>query len=67
MLQRSRSLVPDLPLAPVRANIIRLDGADIPTKHEAIVLEPAENWPSLFAPENLCFLTVVERHGKQAD
>lgn len=63
-LQPSRCLVPDLPMAPVRANIITLDGADIPTKHEVIVLAPAESWPSLFARENLCFLTVVERHGK---
>jgi adenine deaminase len=63
-LQPSRSLVPDLPMVPVRANIITLDGVNIPTKHEVIMLAPAESWPSLFARENLCFLTVVERHGK---
>jgi len=63
-LQLSRPLVPDLPMAPARANIITLDGANIPTKHEVIVLAPAESWSSLLARENLCFLTVVERHGK---
>ena len=63
-LQPSRPLVPDLPMAPARANIITLDGANIPTKHEVIVLAPAESWSSLLARENLCFLTVVERHGK---
>src|SRR5260370_41656607 len=66
-LQPSRSLVPDLPMAPVRANIITLDGANIPTKHEAIVLAPAESWPSLFARENIYFLTIVASHSETGD
>ena len=57
-------LIPALPESKVRVNFITLEGANIPTKHESRIIEPAADWASVLARENACFLTVVERHGK---
>jgi adenine deaminase len=60
----TRSLIPVLPTARVQVNFIALEGANIPTKHERLGVDPAQDWASFLARENACFLTVVERHGK---
>ncbi|HEY0792901.1 MAG TPA: adenine deaminase C-terminal domain-containing protein, partial [Chthoniobacterales bacterium] len=57
-------LTPDLPTGPVRAHLIALEGASIPTRHEIVPLPTASTWPGLLSREGLCFVTVVERHGK---
>jgi adenine deaminase len=57
-------LTPVLPTSEVNANIITLEGANIPTKHEVARIGPAPDWATLLARENCCFLAVVERHGK---
>ena len=64
-LDPSVVLVPELPRTRVRAHLIRLEGTNIPTKHEIIELAPAASWTELLEREDLCFLTVVERHGKR--
>ncbi|MBV8900744.1 MAG: adenine deaminase [Verrucomicrobia bacterium] len=58
-------LVPELPRTSVHAHLISLEGTNIPTKHEIIELAPGESWADLLEREDLCFLTVVERHGKR--
>jgi adenine deaminase len=60
----AQSLVPPLPKTEVRVNFIKLEGANIPTKYEPACVQPAKDWPGLLERENACFLTVVERHGK---
>jgi adenine deaminase len=60
----AQPLVPFLPTDKVLVNFITLEGASIPTKHERLVVDPAQDWASFLARENACFLTVVERHGK---
>lgn len=59
-------LTPDLPAGPVVANTIRTALPGIILFHEQVALDPAPNgtWADLFARHNLCFVTVVERHGK---
>lgn len=59
-------LTPSLPTGPVNANVIRTSLPGIILFHERMQLQVDENisWPELLAKHGLCFVTVVERHGK---
>lgn len=59
-------LTPALPAGPVTANVIRTALPGILLFHEKIALTPApgETWTEVLARHGLCFVTVVERHGK---
>jgi adenine deaminase len=57
-------LVPDLPTGPVTVNAIRTELPGITLGHQKIALEPANDWQAHFERHGLCFVTVVERHGK---
>ncbi|MFN3546668.1 MAG: adenine deaminase C-terminal domain-containing protein [Mesorhizobium sp.] len=57
-------LVPDLPTTTVTVNAIRTELPGITLGHEKILLEPANDWQAHFERHGLCFVTVVERHGK---
>ncbi len=63
-LPRRVTLTPSLPTKKVTANVIRLVPPGIVTARDRVVLPPAASWSEHFARRNLCFLTVVERHGK---
>jgi adenine deaminase len=63
-IDESVHLIPTLPTTEVVANLIALEGANIPTKHEVTRIKPAGDWSTLLARENCCFLATVERHGK---
>lgn len=56
-------LVPELPKEPTWANVIRVALPGILTFHERLRLEGHASWTELFAQEDLCFVSVVERHG----
>jgi adenine deaminase len=60
------TLTPALPPGPCTANTIRTALPGIILFHEKVALDvgPAMTWPDLFAKHNLCFVTIVERHGK---
>ena len=59
-------LVPPLPRSPVTANVIRVAAPGIILFRDRIPLRPAVggSWAALLARHRLCFVTVVERHGK---
>jgi adenine deaminase len=57
-------LTPDLPAKACTVNAIKTALPGIMLIHEKIRIEPAKDWPSLFERHGLCFVTVVERHGK---
>lgn len=59
-------LTPGLPARPVTANCIRTALPGIIVHHARVALTPApgETWADLFARHGLCFVTIVERHGK---
>jgi adenine deaminase len=59
-------LTPALPAGPVTANCIRTALPGIIVYHARVALAPApgETWADLFARHGLCFVTIVERHGK---
>jgi adenine deaminase len=60
-------LTPKLPTKPVTANVIRVVPPGIVTAHDRVALEPAGSWAEHFLRHELCFLTVVERHGKNGN
>ena len=57
-------LTPSLPVHTVTANVIKLVPPGIVTARERIRIEPAPSWGEVFARHDLCFLTVIERHGR---
>lgn len=57
-------LTPELPAAPVRANAIRVVPPGIVTVRDEIALAPANSWAEHLAAHEVCFLAVVERHGR---
>ncbi len=57
-------LVPEMPDRPVFINVIRTALPGIVLFHDRIAVEPAADWQPLLAEHGLCFVTVVERHGK---
>ncbi|MBR0963858.1 amidohydrolase family protein [Bradyrhizobium diazoefficiens] len=60
------TMTPELPAKACTVNAIRTALPGITLIHEKVAIEPAKDWPSLFERYGLCFVTVVERHGKSA-
>ncbi len=65
-LPKALKLTPDLPAAPGILHAIRTELPGIVLGHERIEIQPANDWQTLFDRHGLCFVTVVERHGKSA-
>ena len=63
-LPKRVSLTPSFPKKAAMANVIRLVPPGILTAHDRLDLSAARSWSECFAQHDLCFLTVVERHGK---
>jgi Adenine deaminase len=61
---KSPPLTPALPTAPVTANVIRAALPGIIVHHDRVRLEPAASWSEHFSKHGLCFVSVLERHGK---
>jgi adenine deaminase len=57
-------LVPEMPAMPGTLHAIRTTLPGIVLFHDRIDVEPEKDWATLFAKHDLCFVTVVERHGK---
>jgi adenine deaminase len=57
-------LTPELPRAPVRVHAIRVALPGIVLIHDVIELAPASDWPTQLDRHDLCFLAVIERHGR---
>jgi adenine deaminase len=57
-------LIPELPTAPVVANAIGIEMPGIVLPHRKVAIAPANDWASILQQHNLCFVTVIERHGK---
>lgn len=58
------TLTPPLPKTRVAANVIRVVPPGIVTAHDRTELALADDWETHLKEHELCFLTVVERHGK---
>jgi adenine deaminase len=57
-------LVPDLPEAACTANVIRVALPGIVLFHDKVRLDKAESWDALLSGNDLTFVTVIERHGR---
>jgi adenine deaminase len=60
-------LTPDLPTKRCIANAIRTALPGIVLFHDRVPLEPGSDWPSLLREHGLCFVAVIERHGRSAE
>ena len=61
-------LTPPLPAAACRVNVIAVrDPTDIALHHEVVELEPAPDWSLHLQRHDLCFLSVLERHGRSGE
>lgn len=65
-LPKQLKLTPELPTEKVVANTIKTELPGIILGHVKVELEPANDWQTHFERHGLCFVTVVERHGKSA-
>ena len=63
-LPKNLKLTPDLPTETVIAHTIKTELSGITLGHVTVTLEPANDWQTQFDRHGLCFVTVVERHGK---
>ena len=63
-LPKAIRLTPDLPTEKVIAHTIKTELPGITLGHVTVELEPANDWQAHFDRHGLCFVTVIERHGK---
>ena len=63
-LARELKLVPEPPAEPCVANAIRTALPGITAFHERVALAPTNGWEGLLERHSLCFVAVVERHGR---
>ena len=61
---KSSPLTPALPKTAVTANVIRAALPGIILHHDRLRLEPAASWSTHFVAHGLCFVSVLERHGR---
>ena len=59
-------LTPELPTKACTVNAIKTALPGITLIHDKVAIEPANDWETLFARHGLCFVAVIERHGKSA-
>ncbi|MGJ5242552.1 amidohydrolase family protein, partial [Bradyrhizobium oligotrophicum] len=65
-LPAQMKLTPELPTRACTVNAIKTALPGITLIHEKVAIEPANDWETLFARHGLCFVAVIERHGKSA-
>ncbi|MXQ11089.1 adenine deaminase [Microvirga makkahensis] len=57
-------LVPELPAQACTANVIRVALPGIVLFHDKVKLDKEESWEALLSRNDLTFVTVIERHGR---
>jgi adenine deaminase len=61
-------LTPELPSHPCEVNVIQTrDPADVALYPAVVALEVAPSWQQHLATHDLCFLSILERHGKSGE
>ncbi|MBJ6987387.1 adenine deaminase C-terminal domain-containing protein [Devosia sp. MC521] len=63
-LPKGLKLTPELPAGPVTANAIGIEMPGITLPHRKVEITPTGDWATTLKNHDLCFVTVVERHGK---
>jgi adenine deaminase len=62
--RKALTLTPPLPTGTVRANVIKTALPGIILLHEKISLPASPTWETVLSENALCFVAVIERHGK---
>jgi len=64
-LPKRPHLAPELPSQPCAVNVLRVEEPGIVTLRRRLELDaPPKSWDALFRESSLCFIAVVERHGR---
>lgn len=63
-LPKTLKLTPELPSTKVAVHAMRTVPPGISVEHAVIELEPANDWQTHLDRHDLCFVAVIERHGK---
>lgn len=58
------ALTPPPPTRAATANVLRVALPGITVFHDTLELEAANDWPQAWAGRDICFVTIIERHGK---
>ena len=66
-LPETYTLTPELPTEPCTANVIRTVLPGITLFHEQVDLPVRQSWAEHFDAEPLCFVSILERHGKSGE
>jgi len=67
LAKKKSALTPPVPTKTVSANVIRTALPGIILFHEKISLPAGASWTEIFAQQDLCFVTVIERHSKSGE
>jgi adenine deaminase len=57
-------LIPELPTGPATVNAIGIEMPGIILPHHKVRIDAANDWSTILDKHDLCFVTVIERHGK---
>lgn len=63
-LPASIEMTPPVPTKDVTANVLRVALPGITLFHDTVDLEMSDDWNTHFAEHSLCYVTIIERHGK---
>jgi adenine deaminase len=66
-LPESIAMTPPAPKTAVTANVLKVALPGITLFHDTVALAAGKEWPEHFAEHGLCYVTIVERHGKSQD
>jgi adenine deaminase len=58
------TMTPDVPSRDVTANVLRVALPGITLFHDTVDLKASNDWTPHFDAHGLCFVTIIERHGK---
>jgi adenine deaminase len=57
-------MTPEVPARDVTANVLRVALPGITLYHDTVDLKASNDWGTHFDDHGLCFVTIIERHGK---
>lgn len=63
-LPQSIAMTPTVPAHAVTANVLRVALPGITLYHDTVDLAPTNDWQTHFDDHGLCFVTIIERHGR---
>lgn len=66
-LPEAITMTPQVPSRDITANVLRVALPGITLYHDTVDLKASNDWGTHFDEHGLCFVTIIERHGKTQD